>query len=247
MGLSGKVALITGAGSGIGREAALMLADRGVDIAVNDLYGERAEETARMVMGRGRRAVALQGDVSQPGVVAEMVERVLSELGRVDILVNNAGHYAVKPFLEMTFEEWRRMFAVHVDGAFYCTQRVVPGMMERRWGRIINVSSIAALSGGGRWIAHYAAAKAALIGLAKSLARELAPYNITVNVVAPGGVDTPMTAAMNPKFVESMVQATPLKRLGTPREVAAAIVFLTTEEAGFITGQVLSPNGGQRI
>jgi len=247
MGLSGRVALVTGAGSGIGREVALALAERGADVAVNDLYGERAEETARLVSGLGRRAVALQGDVSRRDAVAGMVDRALAELGRIDILVNNAGHFSAKPFIEMAFEEWAHMFAVHVHGAFHCTQRVVPGMMERKWGRIINISSIAALSGGARLLVHYAAAKAALVGFTRSLARELAPYNITVNAVAPGAVDTPMTAAMNPRFVEAMIRATPLRRLGTPREIAAVVVFLATEEAGFITGQVLSPNGGQYI
>lgn len=245
--MSGRTALVTGAGSGIGRETALALAERGVDVAVNDLYKERAEETARLVAAQGRKAAAVPGDVSRPDDVARMVDQALSALGRIDILVNNAGFITAVPFAEMAFKEWDRMFAVHVDGAFHCTQRAVAGMMERQWGRIINISSIAALSGGGRSVVHYAAAKAALIGFTKSLARELAPYNITVNAIAPGAIDTPMTAAMNPKFVEVMVRATPLRRLGTPRDIAAAVVYLASEDAGFVTGQVLSPNGGQYI
>ena len=247
MSLEGKTALVTGAGSGIGRATALLLAQRGACVIVNDLDLGRARAVAEEVKKLGKKALALQADVSDFQAVAEMVARGEKELFPVDILVNNAGMATVIPFHRMEPPQWQRMLDVHLGGTLNCTRAVINGMIERRWGRVVSISSIAALSGGGRGLTHYSAAKAGIVGFTKGLAREVAEYNITANAVAPGPIETPMVETFGPKFVDRMVQATPMKRLGRPEEIAYAVVFLASEEASFITGQVISPNGGHYI
>jgi 3-oxoacyl-[acyl-carrier protein] reductase len=243
MSLSGKAALVTGAGSGIGRAIALALGGQGVAVAVNDVYLERAQGVAEEVAAKGVNAVPIRADVSRPDEVDAMMQEVQKGLGRIDILVNNAGIEQVVPFAQMSHEDWRRMLSIHVDGAFNCARGVVEGMVAARWGRVINMSSVAAFMGPDLQV-HYATAKAALVGFTKSLAREVAPFGVTVNAIAPGIIDTPMARSFSPRFVEKMLQLTPVGRLGQPEDIAHAALFLASEEASFITGQVISPNGG---
>ncbi len=243
MSLSGKVALVTGAGSGIGRAIALSLAGQGVAVVVNDVYLERAQGTAEEVAAKGVKAVPLRADVSRPDEVDAMMQEARKELNQIDILVNNAGIEHVVAFAKMTYEDWRRMLGIHVDGAFNCARGVVEGMVAARWGRIVNMSSVAAFMGPDLQ-AHYATAKAALVGFTKSLAREMAPFGITVNAIAPGIIDTPMVQKFSPRFREKMVALTPVGRMGTPEDIAHTALFLISEESSFITGQVISPNGG---
>ncbi len=243
MSLSGKVALVTGAGSGIGRAIALALAGQGVAVAVNDVDLERAQRTVGEVAAKGVKALAVRADVSRPDEVAAMIDEASKGLKQIDILVNNAGIEHVVAFAKMTYEDWRRMLGIHVDGAFNCARGVVEGMVAARWGRIVNMSSVAAFMGPDLQV-HYATAKAALVGFTKSLAREVAPFGVTVNAIAPGLIDTPMVQKFSPRFREKMVALTPVGRIGTPEDIAYAVSFLAAEEASFITGQVISPNGG---
>ncbi|MDP6510702.1 MAG: 3-oxoacyl-ACP reductase family protein [Dehalococcoidia bacterium] len=246
MALKGKVALVTGAGSGIGRAIALALAGQGVAMAVNDVDLERAMTTANEVTSKGVKAVPVRADVSRPDEVAAMIDEARKELKHIDILVNNAGIEHVVPFAQMAYEDWRRMLGIHVDGAFNCARGVVEGMVAARWGRIVNMASVAAFMGPDLQV-HYATAKAALVGFTKSLAREVAPYGVTVNAIAPGLIDTPMARSFSPRFVDRMLELTPVGRLGQPEDIAYTAMFLAAEEASFITGQVISPNGGHWV
>ncbi len=243
MSLNGKVALVTGAGSGIGRATSLALAGQGVAVAVNDVDLERAQGTAGEVSALGVRAVPLRADVSQPAEVAAMLEEADRELGRIDILVNNAGTGKVVPFHRMSYEEWRQMLALHLDGAFNCARGVIEGMVAARWGRIVNLSSVMAFTSAERLV-HYATAKAGVVGFTKSLAREVGPFGVTVNAIAPGAIETPLLRTATPRFVDKMVAQTPVGRLGTTDDITHTALFLISEEASFITGQVISPNGG---
>jgi 2-hydroxycyclohexanecarboxyl-CoA dehydrogenase len=244
--LTDKVAVVTGAASGIGRAIALSLARSGAHVAVFDVNLTGAETTAADVAALGRRALALHVDVASAAAVAGAVERVHAALGRVAIAVNVAGIGEFAPLLQMTEAQWDRMIAVHLKGTFNCTRAVVPDMVEAGWGRVVNVASVAGLNGGGPGLSHYAAAKAGIIGFTRALAQELGPMGITVNAVAPGLIDTPMIRAAGAPddLYAAVIRRTPVGRLGVADDVAAAVTFLASEEAGFTTGQVLSPNGG---
>ncbi len=240
--LDGRVALVTGASRGIGRGVALALARAGADVAVN--YHSRladAGAVGRQIEEMGRRAVTVGADVAEATQVSAMVERVLAHLGRIDILVNNAGIAARSSTRDLVEAEWDRVLAVNLKGAFLCAHAVIPGMVARRFGRIINISSIAGQTGG-RIGPHYAASKAGLLGLTKFMAQELAPYGITVNAAAPSGVPSDLITqgGSDPQALANR----PVGRAGTPDDVAAAVVFLASEAAGYITGQTLSVNGG---
>lgn len=248
MRLQGKVALITGSASGIGKGTALMFAQEGADLILNDINLTGAEEVAQHIRKMGRKALALEADVSDKVEVDEMLKKGLEKFQKVDILVNNAGYAQLVPFHQMNPEDWDRMFAVHVKGAFNCTRGLIQTMIERQSGRIINISSVAAY--GEEMAVHYSAAKAALIGFTKSLAKEVASYSITVNAIAPGLIDTPilkaaeLTKEMAEGIIDHFLKRTLVGRIGQPEDIAAACLYLASDEASFVTGQVISPNGG---
>jgi 3-oxoacyl-[acyl-carrier protein] reductase len=243
--LSGRVAFITGGGSGIGRATAAIMAERGADIVVVDVNGKGAEETAERVRALGRQALVFALDVSDAAAVRAAALEAEARLGHVDILCNNAGIASDRrPVEEVTEAYFDRQIAVHVKGALFATQAIVPGMKRRRHGKIVNTSSINGTVGHPN-AGAYNAAKGALLALAKGWAKEFAPWNIMVNAVAPGEVMTPMPMAHDsPEFMAKFALTIPLKRYAQPEEIGHAIAYLCSPEADFVTGQVLSPNGG---
>lgn len=242
--LSGKVALVTGASRGIGRATALRLASDGAKVALNFASNvAKAEEVKREIEATGSEAMLLQGDVSKLEVVTELVQKIIDAWGRLDILVNNAGIARDNLLLKMSEDDFDKVIATNLKGVFNCTKAVTKIMMKQRGGRIVNMSSVVALRGNVSQ-ANYAAAKAGIIGLTKSAARELASRGVTVNAVAPGFIDTDMTAALSEKVKEVLLKEIPAGRMGTPEDVANAVAFLVSDQAAYITGQVLSVNGG---
>jgi 3-oxoacyl-[acyl-carrier protein] reductase len=240
---SGKLALITGASQGIGREIALTFADSGADLALADVKFPELSELAEKVKDKGRKAFPIQVDVSDYGKVKEAVEKILAEFGRIDILVNNAGITRDNLILRMKPEEWQKVIDVNLSGAFNFTQAVVKTMVKKRYGRIINIASVVGLMGNvGQ--ANYSASKAGLIGFTKSVAREVASRGITVNAIAPGFIDTPMTQVLSAEAKERLVSQIPMPRLGSPRDIANGVKFLASDEASYITGNVLNISGG---
>ncbi len=247
--LEGKVALVTGASRGIGKAAALALAEYGCDVAVNCLHRQnRAEEVAASIRSLGCRAVVAQGDVSDPSAVEAIVGRATQALGPIDILVNNAGISSSCWLHEMSLEEWRHTIDSDLTSVFLMTRQVLPSMIQRRSGRIISVSSVAAqdfrmVLG----LTHYAAAKGAVISFTRALAHEVAHIGITVNCIAPGTVLTEMAAHRGQEWRTLRNSYVPLGRAGTPEEIAMTVVFLASDAGAFYTGQVLSPNGGETM
>ena len=246
MTLDGKIAVVTGGGSGIGRAIALRLAGDGADVAVLDLRGDAADRVAADVRSLGRRSVGIPVDVSDAGGVSVSEARVAAELGEATVLVNCAGIAGFSPLLDMAEADFDRMIAVHLKGTFHTCRAWLPGMLRTGWGRIVNVSSAAGLTGGGPGLSHYAAAKAGILGFTKSLAHEVGPAGVTVNAIAPGLIDTPLIhgAGAPSSLYDQVVARLPVRRIGQPGDVAAACAYLVSPEAGFVTGQVLSPNGG---
>lgn len=245
MKLKGRVAVVTGGSRGIGRAIALAVAEEGADVAINFQRNEtQAKEVAQAIERLGRSAETFQADVSDPEQVQRMRDAVLQRFDRgVDILVNNAGINRDKSFVRMDEEIWKAVISVNLNGVFYCTKAFLDGMAAKGFGRIINISSIVAQMGNfGQ--ANYAAAKAGVLGLTKTLARELAGKGVTVNAVAPGFIETDMVASVPEDVKERIRVQIPLRRFGKPEEVARAVVFLASEDTGYITGQVLSVNGG---
>jgi 3-oxoacyl-[acyl-carrier protein] reductase len=244
----GKVAVVTGAGAGMGRAHSLLLAERGAMIIALDIKGRAAEETVALVKKAGGGAVPLVCDVAEAQSLTARLKDTAARLGRVDILVNNAG-IGGEPIIEDTTEEFfDRTFAVHVKGTFFATQAVVPMMKQQKRGKIINISSTWGLIGH-HYASPYCAAKAAILGLTKAWAKELAPWNIHVNAVAPGGVLTEMVLSQ-PDIEAKMagkIARVPLGRYADPRELSYAVAFLASSQADFITGQVISANGGEVI
>jgi len=245
--LSNKVALVTGGSRGIGRAIALEMAREGADVVVNYASSEaKANEVARIISESGRQVLVVRADVSRADQVEAMRKLVLERFSGVDILVNNAGvHHHLKSW-EIDDDEWKRVLDVNLNGVFLCSRAFSREMRAKRWGRIINISSIIAFIGTDHE-AHYGASKAAVVGLTKSLALELAPYNITVNAIAPGLIDTDMTAGTTPEERKNALELIPLGRIGQPTDIAYAAVFLASDRASFITGQTLNVNGGEAM
>ncbi len=240
-----KTALITGASRGIGRAAAEAFAKDGYNVVINYNKSEtQALQLERLINeNTGVAAMAVQADVSCEAQVNEMFGAALSRFATIDALVNNAGVSCQSLLTDMTLAQWEDIFAVNMRSAFLCARAALPGMIGNRYGRIINISSIWGMAGASCEVA-YSASKAALIGFTKALAKEVGPSGVTVNCVAPGLIDTQMNAGFEQEDMVALIDQTPLMRVGGPEEVASAALYLASDDAGFITGQVLSPNGG---
>ena len=246
--LSNKVAMVTGARRGMGRAHALALAGQGAKVVITDIDLAECESVGKEVRAAGGEAACFKLDVSNKADVNKVFDQVMEKYGRLDILVNNAGIYQPKPFLEMTEEEWDRTIDINLKGEFLCAQRAAKEMAKNKWGRIINIASIASggvgvgIAGG----AHYTSSKGGIVGMSETLAVELALLGITVNVIGPGAIDTPMVGAANlPKeAMDAMLAGVPMKRMGRPEEVSAAVVFLASDEASYVTGATLYVDGG---
>ncbi len=243
MSLQGKVAIVTGGAQGIGRAIAEGLAEDGADIAVADLDPSRSQETVSAIQKLGRRALSVKVNVSDWNDAKAMADQVMQEWGRIDILVNNAGITRDGLLLRMKEEDWNLVLQVNLNGTFHCTKAVLLPMTKQRFGRIVNIASIVGAMGNvGQ--ANYAASKAAVIGFTKTAAREYASRAVTVNAVAPGFIDTAMTQGLSPEVKDALQKQIPLGRLGLPSDIAAAVRFLVSDAASYITGQVLHVNGG---
>ena len=243
MGLAGRVALVTGASQGIGRACALALAGQGATVALCARNAAKLAEVAAEIAAAGGTAHAFALDVGDEESIKACVKEVLAQLGKVDILVNNAGMTRDVLALRMKRKDWDDVLTTNLTGAFLMTQAVMGSMLKARWGRVINITSVVGEMGQAGQ-ANYAASKAGLIGLTKSLARELASRTITVNAIAPGYIETAMTDVLTEAQRTAMTSQVPLGRAGTDRDIAAAVVFLASEEAGYITGHTLDVNGG---
>jgi len=238
-----RVALVTGASRGIGREIALTLCRSSFDVVVASPEVEKNEEVAETIRQCGGNTMTLDLDVSNRDSVRQGVDAVLNQMGRLDVLVNNAGITRDALSMRMKPEDWDKVLQINLTGAFYMSQAVIPPMMKERWGRIINIASVVGEMGNPGQ-ANYVSSKAGLIGLTKCLAHELASRNITVNAVAPGYIETDMTAVLPQEVKDRMLAMIPLKRFGQPKDIANAVKFLASEDAGYITGAVLRVNGG---
>jgi len=239
-----RVAVVTGASRGIGKGIALALGKAGYDVAVNfERSAKEAEKVVAAIKGMGRKVIAVKADVASERDVLTMRDRVLEELGKVDILVNNAGIHQHLKFWDLSRKDWDRVIAVNLTGPFLCAKAFVDGMKERRWGRIVNISSVIGLMGTDHEV-HYAASKGGLFALTKSMARELAPFDVTVNAVSPGWIDTDMTKGITEEEARASLAQVPMKRVGAAEDIAGAVVFLCGDEAAYMTGATIHVNGG---
>jgi 2-hydroxycyclohexanecarboxyl-CoA dehydrogenase len=245
MSLQGKNVVVTGGGRGIGRAISTVLAALGASVAVWDINAQGADETVEIIRKVGGKAIAVAGDAANAGTIAASAALTREQLGPVTILVNNAGISSYVPFTSLTEEVWDRIIGINLKGPFLVTQAFLPDMLEAGWGRIINISSSSAQTGAPA-MAHYAASKGGVIGLTKALAIEFADKGITVNHVPPGFVDTPLVRE-GPIDVEAVALTMPMKRAGRPDDIAHAVAYLASEEAGYVTGQTLSVNGGRYL
>jgi len=245
MRLKEKTAIITGAASGLGRSMALALAREGAEITVWDLHRDGAEETRRKIEALGRSASASVVNVADGKAVQSAVDRVFKEWGRIDILINNAGICLVSAIEEISEADWDRVMNVNLKGTFLCCRAVMPVMKRQRSGKIINLGSISGKVGGIAAGAHYSASKAGVMCFTKSLARELAPFGINVNAIAPGVIETDMTRRLSRGKWDDYLSGIPLGRIGQAEEVAGVAVFLASSEAGYLTGEIIDVNGGQ--
>ncbi len=244
---SNKVAIVTGAGQGIGKAIAIALGRKGTKVVVADV-SDLISAVAKEIEALGSKALPLRCDVTNRESVENMTKSVLDNYGRIDILVNNAGIYPLKPFVEMTEKDWDRVFNVNIKGIFNCTQTVLPTMRGQRYGRIVNISSIAGTVIGYFNLVHYSATKAAIVGFTRSLALEVARDGICVNAIAPGAIETKAATEVVPKEVaDQMIAAIPLGRWGKPEEIASAVLFLAGEESSYMTGQCIVIDGGLTI
>ena len=243
MNLEGRVALVTGASQGIGHACALTLARHGASIAVAARNQQKLEELAAAITATGGKAAAFPVDVSDEDQIKSAIKSAIAHFGKIDILVNNAGITRDQLVMRMKRADWDAVLTTNLTSAYLCIQNVIPSMLKQRWGRIINITSIFGQMGQAGQ-ANYAASKAGLIGLTMAIAREVASRNITSNAIAPGFIETSMTAALSEEFKQSAVKQIPLGRVGTPEDIASAVAFLASDEASYITGHVLNVNGG---
>jgi NAD(P)-dependent dehydrogenase (short-subunit alcohol dehydrogenase family) len=243
--LKSRVAIVTGAGRGIGRAIGLGLARAGANVVVSDINLGIAESVAAEIKAAGGKSFAVETDVSNEAQAQQLVKATLEGFAKIDILVNNAGILATGPLLETSVEVWERTHAVNLKGVFLCTKAVLPAMMAQRSGRIINIASVAGKRGGGFFgNTCYASSKGGVIAFTKGAAREAGPYNITVNAVAPAMIETEMIAGMPADRRESLLRSIPLGRTGSVEDVAAAVCFLASDGAGFMTGEIMDVDGG---
>lgn len=244
MKLEGKKVLVTGASRGIGKAIALAMAAEGADVAVNYAGSEAAAKAvAAEIEAMGRKAIVIQADISSNEAATNMIDQVVKEFGRIDVLVNNAGITRDGLLMRMKEEDWDAVITTNLKGVFNCTKAAVKYMMKQKAGHIVNISSVVGVMGNAGQ-ANYAAAKAGVIGFTKAVAKEVAARGITVNAIAPGFIQTDMTAVLNEKQVEGMLASIPLRKLGDPSDIAKAALFLASEDANYITGQTLHVDGG---
>jgi 2-hydroxycyclohexanecarboxyl-CoA dehydrogenase len=245
MSLKGKTAVVTGGGSGIGRAVAKRLAADQAAIAVWDLNSAAATETAKMISDAGGKAIGLHVDAADAKAIKAAADKTRAAFGPITIIVNNAGITGFVPFLEIPVEAWDRMIEVNLKGPFLCTREVLPDMLTAAWGRIINITSSSTQTGATK-MAHYVSSKGGLMGLTKALAMEFAAQGITANMIPPGFIDTPMLRA-SPVNVDAFAESIPVKRPGKPEDIAGACAYLASDEAGYVTGQTISVNGGRYL
>jgi 3-oxoacyl-[acyl-carrier protein] reductase len=241
--LDGRVAIVTGAARGIGRAIATAFASEGAAVALVDRDDRALQEAREQCAGDGGGAIAIAADVSDPQAVQEMVDRTLAELGALHILVNNAGVCSVSSVVEMELDEWRRIIDTDLTGVFLCTKAVLPAMITQRYGRVISIGSQLALKGSAT-MAHYCAAKSGVHGFTRALAYEVAPYNITANVIAPGPIETDMLWADPPEWLDAKRAEIPLRRFGRVEEIAPTAVMIASDEGAYYTGSTLNVSGG---
>lgn len=239
MRLAGKVAVVTGAGQGMGRAIAQRFADEGATVVAVDLNEESAKQTLE---GKSGKHIARSVNVADSAAVNQFFADLKSELGGVDVLVNNAGTGAVDQFADITDETWARVIGVNLNGAFYCARAAVKQMQEGKGGTIVNISSTSAVSGDGP--AHYCASKAAMMGLTRGMAKELAPKGIRVNTLVPGPTNTPMMQGIPKEWADAIIAGVPMGRMAEPDDIAKVAVFLASDDSGFVTGQNVAVNGG---
>ncbi len=242
MNLSGKVALVTGSGRGIGKAIAQRLSEAGATVVINDVT-DAAEATAQEIISSGKASLFIKGSVNSSSDVNNMVEKTVASFSKIDILVNNAGITRDGLTMRMTDEEWDAVLDVNLKGVFLCSRAALKYMMKQRWGRIINISSISGIVGNPGQV-NYCAAKAGILGITKTIAKEMASRQSTVNAIAPGFIETDMTAKLPEKVKEEYSKRIPAGYMGTPRDVAEAAAFFASDEARYITGQVLCVDGG---
>ncbi len=243
--LKGKIAIVTGAGRGIGKEIALALARAGAAIVVTDV-ADSVFEVSKQIEALKSVAYPIKSDVSNIEQVENVKDKALEKFGKVDILVNNAGIYPQKAFLEMTKDDWSKVMRINLDGLFHCTKAVLPSMVKQKYGKIVNVASVAGAVVGFTNLVHYSASKAAVAGFTKSLALEMAPYGINVNAVAPGPIDVAETQVDEVMYAQ-LIKTIPIGRMGKPVDIANLVVFLVSDESSFITGQCIVSDGGYTL